>query len=154
TDAVDSPRSVYAADLDGDGDADVLSASAFDDRIAWYRNTGGSFSTGTDIASPAKGNRADFASAVYAVDLDGDGDIDVLSASESDDRIVWYENTDGNGAFSTGTEIASPAKGNPADVARAVYAVDLDGDGDPDVLSASVADDRIVWYENLAVVAQ
>ncbi len=31
-----SARSVFAADLDGDGDRDVLSASAFDDKIAWY----------------------------------------------------------------------------------------------------------------------
>ncbi len=148
TTAVDGPRSVYAADLDGDGDPDVLSASGFDDRIAWYQNTGGTFATGTDIASPAKGNGADSASAVYAIDLDGDGDIDVLSASGFDDRIVWYENTDGNGTFSTGTEIASPPNGNPADGAEAVYAIDLDGDGDADVLSASSGDDRIVWYEN------
>ena len=30
--------SVYATDLDGDGDADVLSASGFDNKIAWYEN--------------------------------------------------------------------------------------------------------------------
>ncbi|GAG09033.1 unnamed protein product, partial [marine sediment metagenome] len=30
--------SVYATDLDGDGDADVLSASLWDDKIAWYEN--------------------------------------------------------------------------------------------------------------------
>ena len=34
---------------------------------------------------------ADGVWSVYAVDLDGDGDIDVLSASQSDDKIVWYE---------------------------------------------------------------
>ncbi len=41
---------------------------------------------------------ADFAQSVYAIDLDGDGDIDVLSASELDDKIAWYEN-DGNQTF-------------------------------------------------------
>ena len=35
---------------------------------------------------------ADFAYSVYAVDIDGDGDIDVLSASGGDDKIAWYEN--------------------------------------------------------------
>jgi hypothetical protein len=37
---------------------------------------------------------------VYAIDLDGDGDNDVLSASFSDDKIAWYIN-DGNGNFSS-----------------------------------------------------
>jgi hypothetical protein len=33
-------KSVYAADVDGDGDMDVLSASYLDDKIAWYENKG------------------------------------------------------------------------------------------------------------------
>ena len=35
---------------------------------------------------------ADGANSVFATDLDGDGDADVLSASRLDDRVVWYEN--------------------------------------------------------------
>jgi len=34
----------------------------------------------------------DMAWSVYAADLDGDGDIDVLSASRDDNEIAWYEN--------------------------------------------------------------
>ena len=34
---------------------------------------------------------ADAAHSVFAVDVDGDGDMDVLSASSSDDKIAWYE---------------------------------------------------------------
>ena len=33
-----SPESVFAADVDGDGDIDVLSASSNDAKIAWYEN--------------------------------------------------------------------------------------------------------------------
>ncbi|TDI88765.1 MAG: T9SS type A sorting domain-containing protein, partial [Caldithrix sp.] len=45
TTSADGARSVYAVDVDGDGDMDVLSASEFDDKIAWYEN----------IASPVTG---------------------------------------------------------------------------------------------------
>ena len=36
-----SPQSVFGADVDGDGDVDVLSTSAFIDRIWWYENLDG-----------------------------------------------------------------------------------------------------------------
>ena len=84
---------------------------------------------------------ADGATSVYAVDVDGDGDIDVLSASDLDNKIAWYEN-DGNENFTPHTITIV------TDGARSVYAVDVDGDGDIDVLSASFVDDKIAWYEN------
>ncbi len=85
---------------------------------------------------------ANGAMSVYAVDVDSDGDMDVLSASWEDNKIAWYEN-DGNESF-TPHIITTNANG-----ARSVYAVDVDGDEDMDVLSASWRDDKIAWYENL-----
>ena len=84
---------------------------------------------------------ADGAYSVYATDVDGDGDMDVLSASREDDKIAWYEN-DGNQVFTEQVVTAN------ADNALSVYATDVDGDGDMDVLSASSNDDKIAWYEN------
>ncbi len=37
-----------------------------------------------------------------------------------------------------------------AERAFSVFATDLDGDGDTDVVSASFHDDKIAWYENLS----
>jgi hypothetical protein len=128
---------VYASDLDGDGDLDVLSASRADNKVAWYENKNGSFGTQQVITTEANNVRA-----VHAEDLDGDGDQDVLSASVGDDKVAWYEN-DGSGNF--GGQLVITRQVNEA---RDVFAADVSEDGIPDVLSASRRDDKVAWYEN------
>lgn len=62
-----------------------------DSWVGWYENRGGSpsrFSPRTRRIT----NDVDDVQCVFAADLDGDGDIDILSASAGDDRIMWYEN--------------------------------------------------------------
>ena len=59
----------------------------------------------------------------YLLDMDGDGDLDFLSASYRDDKIAWYEN-DGSQNFAARTITTA------ADGARSVFAADVDGDGD------------------------
>jgi hypothetical protein len=142
TTSADGATGVYAADVDGDGDMDVLSASSGDNKIAWYENTDGK---GTFGEQRIVTRQATFALSVYAADVDGDGDVDVLSASRDDDKIAWYENTDGKGTFGQQKTITTSA-----DAAAGVYAADVDGDGDMDVLSASYRDNKIAWYENLS----
>ena len=132
------PVSMYAADLDGDGDQDVLSASYLDKRIIWYSNNGeGDFELPQLVTTQASNFRV-----VYASDLDGDGDQDVLSSTTDGDKIFWYEN-DGQGNFGEERIITTQAAR-----AESLYTADLDGDGDPDVLSASFDDNKIAWYEN------
>jgi hypothetical protein len=128
---------VFAADVDSDGDMDLLSASFVDDTIAWFENDGSQNFTEHTISTEADG-----AYSVLTADVDGDGDLDVISASIYDDTIAWYEN-DGSQNFTEHTISTLP------DFPRSVFAadVDVDGDGDLDVFSAST-DDNIVWYEN------
>lgn len=85
----DFATGVYAADLDGDADMDLLSSSFFDNTIAWYENDGGSPPAWTKraVATDAMGARS-----VFAADLEGDGDMDVLSASQNDAKVVWHVN--------------------------------------------------------------
>ena len=133
-------RSVFAVDIDGDGDLDIVSASNIDNKIAWYENDGAadpSFTARTITTS------ADGAWSVYAADIDNDGDMDVLTATPDDHKIIWYEN-DGaaDPSFTANTITTSAYK------AFSVYAADIDNDGDMDVLSASANDDKIAWYEN------
>lgn len=132
---------LYVADLDNDGDMDVLSASNYDNKVAWYQNDGrGNFGVQLIISTEAAG-----ASAVLAADLDNDGDLDVLSASGDDSKIAWYKN-DGHANFGTQQVITTQANG-----ANSVYTADLDKDGDLDILYASSiwnGDSKIGWFEN------
>ena len=83
----------------------------------------------------------DFPTCVHAVDMDGDGDIDVLGAARTDDDIAWFEN-DGSQSFTERT-IAGDFNG-----ARFVYGVDLDQDGDMDVLGSAKDAYDVAWFEN------
>ena len=84
-------------------------------------------STATDIATSADG-----AYSVFVSDMDGDGDMDILSASDRDDTIAWYENNGAADPSWTASDIATSA-----DEAISVFAADMDGDGDMDIVSAS-----------------
>ncbi|MEO1032629.1 MAG: FG-GAP-like repeat-containing protein [Bacteroidota bacterium] len=132
--------SISVGDVDVDGDIDILSAASVDDKISWHENLNGNGDFWNDQIISLE---TDGAKDVYGVDLDGDGDIDVLSASSADDKVAWYENIDGTGNFGAQQIIR-----NEADGAISVFSADLDGDNDNDVLFAQGGDDRIYWYEN------
>lgn len=139
--SVNGGSAIHVADIDGDNDPDIISKSGADNDIYWHENSDGLgyFTTQHIITDHLLA-----VSDVFATDLDNDGDIDVLSASANDDYIVWYENLDGLGDFSTEQIISTYT-----DYPRSVFAADIDGDGDNDVLSASFVDSKIAWYENL-----
>lgn len=131
--------SVFATDLDNDGDMDVLSASYIDNKIAWYENLGnGNFDTTANIIS----NSVDGANSVSAADIDNDGYMDVFYSSNILDKISWHQNL-GNGGFGPEQVISIVA-----DACRSVISSDLDNDGDIDIISASYNDDKVAWYEN------
>ena len=134
---------VHAADIDGDGDLDFLSASNGYDRLEWFENDGqASFSAPNliyeipPLTSPGGFN------ALHPADLDGDGDLDVVSIIQTRNQVTWYEN-DG-----TDQPWEEHLISSEIDLGMDVYAADLDGDGDMDVLSASTYDDKIAWYQN------
>ncbi|HRI26526.1 MAG TPA: T9SS type A sorting domain-containing protein [Chitinophagales bacterium] len=128
---------IFTADLDNDGDIDVLSASWGDRKIAWYENLGnGNFDKVKAITRNAWG-----ANTVFADDLNNDGYIDVLSASYNDDKIAWYQN-EGQGIFSEQMVITGSA-----DAASAVATADLDNDGDADVIAANYYN-QLFWFAN------
>ncbi len=136
-----APRRIVTADVDGDGDQDILSASFGDNTIAWYENIDGNGSFGTiQVIS----NTLTSTQHLFAADIDGDNDIDVVANSRVDDILVWYKNLDGLGDFSTALTISASVL-NP----KGIFVSDLDGDNDLDVILASADDNKVAWYENL-----
>ena len=128
-------------DMDSDGDLDVLSASFNDDLIAWHENRAGD---GSDWVMHVISRDADGAMSVFAADINGDGHMDVLSASAYDNTIAWYQNIG-----SDPPAFIKRAITRGAVHAQSVFAADLDGDGDTDVLAASFLDGTFSWFENL-----
>ena len=138
----DGAEGVFAADVDGDGDLDVFSASFEDDTVAWHENVLGD---GTAWVARTISTSASAASSVHADDVDGDGDMDVLVSSRTSNRIDWFENTAGDGSAWSERNISTTAV-----AALWVFSSDLDADGDVDVFSASEADGEFSWFENTA----
>ncbi|MFP9099429.1 T9SS type A sorting domain-containing protein [Flavobacterium sp. RHBU_24] len=138
--AVNSVMAVHSGDIDGDGDMDVVSASAGDDKIAWYENVDGA---GTFGPQQVLSVTADAASVVRLADVDGDGDLDVAFGSNTDQKIGWFENTDGLGNFS-GEIFIGP---NSGDI-RSMDFFDVDADGDLDFLTATNIDNNITLFKN------
>ena len=134
--------SVYAVDIDGDGDVDVVTASYGSDQVEWFENSGGGDPTWTAhlISSGCDG-----AVHVHAADVDGDGDVDVLAACELGRAVLWFENSGEPTAPKwSGFVVFSDDKSAP----HGVFAVDVDGDGDVDIVTAIEGPDVGYWYEN------
>ena len=145
--AAAGPNNVFGYDVDGDGDADFLMASRTNSEVVWYENDCAPVTPAptprptVSCTSVAFSERvittlANGAFCVFAIDVDGDGDVDALSASMADGTIAWYEN-DGSESFT------KHAISNAADGAYTAFAIDVDGDGDVDALSASDQDDTV-----------
>jgi hypothetical protein len=165
--AFSSPSGMAAADLDADGDMDLVgtqnTAYAATSEVFWLENTDGK---GTEWAAHriAPPDSIIWPRGVAVGDLDGDGDLDVASASRNDDMVAWYES---NGAsppdFTMHVLVNNPGWSAPAqagqcttctpgcgfaDGAIVVLLADLDLDGDLDIVAVAAHSDRIFWLEN------
>lgn len=124
---IDGSYSVYASDLDGDGDNDLAVPNHSTDNVSILLNAG----DGT-FAGAVHYGAGNCPRSVYGADLDGDGDVDLATTAS----ILLNA---GNGTF---------APGEPYGVVGdlwAVYGSDLDVDGDIDLAMTN-------WYSSSASI--
>ncbi|GGF10995.1 FG-GAP-like repeat-containing protein [Hymenobacter cavernae] len=124
------PVDVRLADVDGDGDLDLLSVSSGISTASIRLNDGlGNFGGGSNVAVGLNPNQ------VAVADVDNDGDLDLLTMNSNGSSVSVRLN-DGLGSFSGSQEVAV------ANYPRYLATGDVDGDGDLDLLVARYGDDR------------
>jgi hypothetical protein len=140
------------ADLDGDGDIDLLMGGYYG-AINYFENTGTSDSPtfSSAVANPFGLTSAYYYAFITAADLDDDGDIDLLVGEYYGD-LLFYENT---GTATSPAFAAAQANAfglnSGSSLLEMPSFVDLDDDGDFDVISCSIlyaGTPTIVYYEN------
>lgn len=136
----DGAISVCTYDLDADGDQDVVASACFGDQVAWWRNDGGDPIQWVKQIIDAT---FDSPCEVFAVDLDQDGDGDVLGSAYEGKEIAWWRNDGGDPLVWTKISICDTFDG-----AHEVCAADMDGDGDLDVLGAAAEGDEVTLWRN------
>lgn len=141
-------------DINGDGYLDIVAACELA-HLIYFENPGTDSKRWERLIPSVARDRGSFIR-VFLADLDGDGRPEVVTANKGaqDPRrarqepkaISFFEISGGKGLDERSwrehvlTELPWPINAQP---------VDLDGDGDLDVVGGSVAEERILWFENL-----
>jgi hypothetical protein len=141
------PDRVVLADIDGDDDLDVVIGVEFAQRLVW----GESDNDGLTWTERVIATDVDYFS-VDAADVDRDGDIDVVGgAHQGNGEVYLYENNGEGDSWITHTVDAGDSE--LIDHHDGTRLVDIDLDGDLDIISIGWSKRSLVIYENLAIGA-
>ncbi len=143
-------------DLDGDGDLDLVVGESLGTLLT-FRNgtvgTAGAFTAVTGASNPFNGIDVGNWSDLTFVDLDGDGDLDLVSGNAGGTLLTFRNGTVGTaGAFTAVTGASNPFDGiDLGDNSNPTF-VDLDGDGDADLVVGGYHG-RLFYFQNTGTAA-
>ena len=122
------------SDIDGDGDADLLMSSDFEESQVFLNNDDGTFTNATD--QDVMNDQAGMGAAVGDYDNDGDMDWFVTSIYNLDQDEGTYigNRLYGNDADGVFVDVTSPARVDDGGWAWGACAADFDNDGNVDIL--------------------
>ena len=138
------------ADINQNGRLDAVvgyEAISVEGKLAWYEQPATITNTWPEhVIANVVGPMS-----VDAVDMDGDEDIDVVVGEHnlqypSTARMLIFENTDGKGTTWKQHQVYQGDENHDGAVT-----VDIDNDGDLDILSIGWGHPRVLLYENLAI---
>ncbi|MFB6343453.1 kelch repeat-containing protein [Saccharicrinis sp. FJH62] len=128
---------VFHADLDTDGDMDIIASSGFSTgELIWYENDGNANWTMHKIAT----NRGGVGISVY--DINADDKPDIIYCSYMNNKVYWYQNNGGSPL--TWTEHVAKSCTGP----EISCIGDMDNDGDMDIVVALYTGNSVIWLEN------
>lgn len=130
TAALNNVDDLTTADINEDGDVDLVSAADDPTGLVWWESSGG-YSPGFTLFTIDPTSRYEH---VGVADVDGDGDFDVVGYADGFGELRWFEN-DGSEGFTEHTAGSET-------VVHDLQIADVDGDGDPDILISS---DEALW---------
>mgnify|MGYP006278676549 CR=1 FL=1 len=127
------------ADIDGDGDNDVVAIAYYSDDIVFFENLDGG---GNNWTSHEVESSFDGVVAVRAADIDSDGDMDIAAAAENENEIAWFENINRVGTNWQKRDVTSSFT-----EASGLYIADIDGNGNSDIAGVAAGTNQLKWWE-------
>jgi hypothetical protein len=129
------PTSVVAADINGEGKPDLISANSIDGTLTVLTNNGsGGFGSNATLvvgSGPL---------CVAATDINGEGKPDLISANSIDGTLTVLTNN-GSGGFGSNATLVVGFNVGP--YPQFVVVADVNGDGLPDLVSANYFDNSL-----------